>query len=330
MCKGQNSQSENLTRLYSLAVVLVFSSQAFAQTPPSPTAPPDVSSFFNTAFWQNVAVAVLSAILAFLSGYALAGMSKKRGSGKKLSYSLSIENGLVKIEKEIRKRVKVFYNSEEIENLYNVNFDLENTGNAVIKSQEIRFEFPEETRILDFSFEPEPEPEMKVEKIESGLRTFEKKCKIGQIERGQSLGVRFTATGKTEIREVKLHPYNEGGDIEFTSRSITKALSDRDHIAKFLSLYILYLVVPPVLYLFPIIGETMAGGVRFAILISLFKLIVPFSEIIADIVFKLTSKSEEGRIFNIRGDVSNAVFGGENINYETHIHGGNEGESSKK
>jgi hypothetical protein len=316
--------------IFSLAIVLVFSSQTFAQTPPSPTAPPDVNSFFNTSFWQNVAVAVLSAILAFLSGYALAGMSKRQRSGKKLSYSLSIENGLVKIEKDIRKRVKVFYNSEEIENLYNVNFDVENTGNTVIKSQEIRFEFPEETRILDFSFEPEPEQEMKVEKIETGLRTFEKKCKIGQIERGQNLGVRFTATSTAEIGEIKLHPYNEGGDIEFASRSITKALSDRDHIAKFLSLYILYLVVPPVLYLFPVIGEMMTGLARFVILISLFRLIIPFSEIIADIVFKLISKSEEGRIFNINGDVSNAVFGGENGNYQTYIHGENEGASSKK
>ena len=73
-------------------------------------------------------------------------MSKKQRSGKRLSYNLSIENGLVKIEESIRKRIEVFYNSEEIENLYNVNFYLENTGNTVIKSQEIRFEFPENAR----------------------------------------------------------------------------------------------------------------------------------------------------------------------------------------
>ena len=316
--------------VFSLSIILVFSSQAFAQTPPLPTAPPDVNSFFNTTFWQNVAVAVLSAIFAFSGGYALSEVSKKQRSGKKLSYSLSTENGLVKIEKNIRRSVKVFYNSEEIENLYNVTFDLENTGNTVIKSQEIRFEFPEETRILDFSFEPEPEQEMKVEKIEAGLRVFEKKCKIGQIERGQSLGVRFTATSTAEIREVKLHPYNEGGDIEFVSRTITKALSDKDHIAKFLSLYILYLILPPAFYLFPVIGETMAGIVRFAILISLLKLIIPFSEIIADIVFKLIPKSGEGGVYHINGTVSNAVFGGENIDYQTHIYGTSEDVSSKK
>ena len=316
--------------IFSLSIVLVFSSQASAQIPVSPASTSDANSFFNTTFWQNVVVAVLSAILAFLCGYALAGMSKKQRSGKRLSYNLSIENGLVKIEESIRKRIEVFYNSEEIENLYNVNFYLENTGNTVIKSQEIRFEFPENARILDFSFEPQPEQEMKVEKIESGLRIFEKKYKIGQIERGQSLGVRFTATSSAEIREVKLHPHNEGGDIEFASRSITKALSDRDQIAKFLSLYIFYLVLPPVVQLFPVIGETMVGLVRFAILMSLLKLIIPFSEIIADVVFKLISKSEGNRVFNIEGNVSNAVFGMENVDSRMRVHGENEDASTEK
>lgn len=241
-----------------------------------------------------------------------------------------IENGLVKIEKNIREKVKVLYNSEEIENLYNISFNLENTGTTVIKAQEIRFEFPQEARILDFSFEPEPEQEMKAEKIESGLRSFEKKCKIGQIERGQSLGIRFTATSKSEIQEVKLHPYNESGDIEFTSRLVTKALSNRDQIARFLSLYIFYLVVPPIFYLLPFgLGEMMAGFTRFILLLSLFRLIVPFSEILADIVFKLIAKNEEGSFFNIYGNVSNAVFGGKNIDYEQHLHGENPGTSTK-
>ncbi|NEQ26612.1 MAG: hypothetical protein F6K28_47810, partial [Microcoleus sp. SIO2G3] len=158
--------------IFSLTTILGYSSQAFAQTPPTPPSP-EANSFFNTALWQSIAVAVLSAVLAFITGYALAGISKKQGSGKKLSYSLLIENGLVKIEKNIREKVKVLYNSEEIENLYNISFNLENTGNAVVKAQEIRFEFPQEARILDFSFEPEPEQEMKAEKIESGLRAFE-------------------------------------------------------------------------------------------------------------------------------------------------------------
>ena len=85
------------------------------------------------------------------------------------------ENGIIQIDKNVRKRVKVFYDSEEIDNLYDIKFYLENIGNQVIKSEEIRFRFPEETRILDFSFDPEPVQEMKVERIETDLKSFEKK-----------------------------------------------------------------------------------------------------------------------------------------------------------
>jgi hypothetical protein len=312
--------------IFFFSVILACTSQAFAQTP-STSPSPDATSFFNTTLLQNIAVAILTAILAFITGYALAGISKKQRGGKKLSYSLSIDNGLVKIEKAIREKVKVFYNSEEIENLYTISFNLENTGNSVIKAQEIRFEFPEKARILDFSFEPEPEQEMKVEKIESGLRAFERKCKVGQIERGQSLGIRFTATSTSEIQEVKLHPYNEGGDIELVSRSITKALSDRDQVAKFLSFYIFYLVVPPLFEFLPFeVGQMMAGVIRVAILIVLFRLILPFSEIVADIVFRLISKNEEsGKSFSIgKVDGSISIFEG-----ESHIYGEDRAAKSK-
>jgi len=298
--------------IFSLSVALVSSSQAFAQITASPTSTPDTNSFFNTAFWQNVVVAIISAILAFVTGYTLAGVSRKQSSGKKLSYSLLIENGLVEIDKDIRKKVKVFYSSEEIENLYSIKFDLENTGNAVIKSQEIRFEFPSKARILDFFFEPEPEQEMKVEKIESGLRTFERKFKIGQIERGQKLTVRFTATSTEEIREVNLHPYNEGGDIEFISRAVSKAINDKDQMVTFLFFYILYFLLPPIFDSLPMVNSTIASIIalitRISILLNLMKLIIPFSRIIVDVIFIFVSRD---RGINIYGNVSNVILGEE-------------------
>ncbi|OCQ92225.1 hypothetical protein BCD67_04560 [Oscillatoriales cyanobacterium USR001] len=325
-----------LLTIFFLAIIIVFSSQAFAQIPPSPTFTPNASSFFNTDFGQKVAVAIISSILTFSCSYILAQINKKQGSGKKLSYKLSIYQGLVKIDNDIKKNVKVFYNKEEIQNLYNVDFYVENTGNTVIKSEEIRFEFPEEARILDFSFVPEPEPEMKVEKIEGGqgLRPFEKKCKIGHIEKGQRLKVRFTATSTAETLKVEPHHFNENGDVQFEPTATTQALSDKDHLTKFLTIYILYLVVPPAFYIFPIIGETIAGVIRFGILIGLFNFIVPFSEIIADIVVNLISKSKEGRFFN-SGTIAKSVLvfsDGESNEWgvrDIHFHGEDEGASTK-
>jgi hypothetical protein len=261
-----------------VAAILIVSPQIFAQpsSPVTPASPTDATSFFNTTFWQNVAVAILSAVLAFLSGYALA--------------------------------------DELIDNLYNVEFELENTGDTVVKSQEIRFEFPEDTRILDFSFDPEPEPEMGVTKIETGegLKPHERKCRIGQIERGQKVGFQFAATNKADIQEVKIHPFNEIGDVEFSPREIAKQMSDKEQVTKFLIYSIFYLLIPPVFDSFPVLyGEIMAGVARLLILFNLFKLIAPFSEAIADLITHFSSfalDSEKGRYIDINGKVGESII----------------------
>jgi len=270
--------------LFSIIFFASASSITFAQTIPSQNS--TVNTFFDKTFSQNVAVTVLSAVLAFLGGYALAGISTKSGSGKRLSYSLDIETGLVNIEKNIKQRVKILYENKEVINLSNLRFDIENTGNSVVKSQEIRFEFSSEARILDFYFDPQPLPEMKVEQIsDPGLREFERKCRIGHIEKGQKLGMRFIVTSDSEIKLIP-HPYNENGDVEFLSRSTTKTLSEREQVANFLTLLIMYFVIPPVFSLFSLspFSESIAGVVRLVILLVLFRFIVPFSEVIAELI----------------------------------------------
>ncbi|WP_414568991.1 hypothetical protein [Nostoc sp. CCY 9925] len=281
--------------LLSAIIICSISQITYAQTASSSTTP--ANAFLDKPFLQNVAIAVLSAILAFLSGYALASISKKSGSGKKLSYNLNIETGLVNVEKNVKQRVKVLYEGQEVVNLSNIKVDIENTGNSVIKLEEIRFEFLQGTQILDFYFEPEPEFEMKVEKItDSSIREFERKCRIGHIERGQKLGVRFVVTNDSEI-QIKLHSYNENGDVEFASKTTTKTLSEREQVAKFLSLLVMYFIIPPVFSLFSvsILSESVAGLVRLVLLLALFRFIVPFSEVVAELISKWVNFEEKDK-----------------------------------
>lgn len=129
---------------------------------------------------------------------------------------------------------------------------------------------------------------MKVEKItDSSIREFERKCRIGHIEREQKLGVRFVVTSDSEI-DLKLHSYNENGDVKFESKTMTKTLSEREQVAKFLSLIVMYFIIPPVFSLFSvsILSESIAGLVRLVLLLALFRFIVPFSEVIAELISK--------------------------------------------
>lgn len=187
--------------------------------------------------------------------------------------------------------------------------EVENTGNSVVKSEEIRFEFSQGSRIIDFYFDPQPHPEMKVEKLDdSGLKDCEKKCRIGHIERNQALGVRFIFSSDSEIKLIP-HPYNENGDVEFSSRSATKILNERDQVAKFLSLLIMYFVIPPVFSLFdpsPLV-ENMAGVARLVILLSLFRFIVPFSKVIAELISTRLNKDSQALAFtgcSLEGDIT--------------------------
>ena len=283
--------------LLTMSMFILFSPITYASVPKASN---NLSNIFtDKLFLQNVAVAIISAILAFLSGYVLANISKKSSTSKKLSYSLDIESKLVDVKNNIQDRVTILYEGEKITNLYNVQFDIENTGNSVVKSQEIRFEFTEGVRILDFDFDPMPQPEMQVEKItNSDLKPFERKCRIGHMEKEQTLGIRFILTSNSNVN-LTPHAYNPDGDVDFVSRSTTKTLNEAEKITRFISLFILYLVIPPVFIVF---SPILAGLVRFVILLFLFMLIVPFAEVIAEVITTYSNdKNKETQSLDFSG-----------------------------
>lgn len=290
--------------LLSVLLLLAFHSPSPAQTSTSPSSVN--SPFFDNAFWQSVAVSILSAVLAFLGGYALSGISRRSGSGKRLSYSSNVETGLINVEKNIKEKVTVLYENNPVANLSNIQFDIENTGNSVVKSQEVRFEFDPGTRILEFYFDPQPQPEMRVEKLfDQTLRDFERKCRIGHIERGQAIRIHFIVTSESEVN-LKPHPYNEEGDVDFNSRATVKELGEREQVARFLSLLIMYFVIPPVFSLFSLspFSGTIAGLAKLVILLALFRFIVPFSEVMAELVTRWLSLSYMQNGFSFLRDVS--------------------------
>jgi len=196
--------------------VLLLSSHSYAQN-----SPPQLSNkiFVDKTFVQNITVTVLSALLSFFSGYFLSRLQSNQTITKRISYSRDIEKGIVNIAKNIQNKVKVLYENQEIQNLYSVKFNLENTGSTVIKLQEIRFEFSGKTRILDFRFNAESSPEMQISEVqEANLRNFERKIRIGHMEKEQSLEIEFTVTCQDEL-EITPHPYNPEGNVQFISRS---------------------------------------------------------------------------------------------------------------
>ncbi len=279
-----------MSRTYKNLILLFISSMSFIISTKSIAADGAGTNREQNDFWQKVAIAMVSASLSFLSAYALAEINRRRQPRKQLSYDTAIKQGLVAVESNVKHKVKVLYEGREIEDLYHVMCAIENTGNMVIKNQYIRFEFSEETDIVDFFFEPKPESEMGIEEVQdTQLGKHERRYKIGQIERGHKIALQFVVNSTN--MQLKLHPFNEVGDVEFVPRSVSKSYDEKDKITRFLTLYLMYILVPEVFYIIPIsfISSMAAGAVRLALLMLMFPLLKPFARAIADLLSKLSS-----------------------------------------
>jgi len=251
-------------------------------------------------FWKQATVAAVGALLAFLFAFILSQISERRKPRKQILYDIDTKKGLIKIEKNVENKVKVFYEGKEIEDLHHVACDIKNTGKKVIKDEFIRFEFPKGTNIIDFYFDPEPQRELSVSELkESELEKYEMRFKIGHIEYGQQIGFRFITSGNSNAN-LNLHSFNEEGDVEFIPGSISKLADERIQITKFVQLYLLFLIIPSIFTIFSKIGypanmfSSLASGIATtAILISMIPVIRPFSMAIANAVMRLSRPEDE-------------------------------------
>jgi hypothetical protein len=268
---------------------------------PSSTATVELNStntwdFINDSnFIKQVSVAAVGAILAFLFSFLLSQIAERRKPRKQLSYDLIVENGLVKIEQNIEKKVKILYNDKEIERLFHVICDIKNSGKKVIKNEFIRFEFPQGTEIIDFYYDPKPEREFDVsEVVDSELQSYERRFKIGHFEHGQKIGFRFIISGDIDA-EPRIHSFNEEGDVEFVPRSISKALDERRQVTRFIQLYFLFLIVPSIFGILSlgILDDIAAGIAKLAILVSMLPVLKPASRVIADAIMRLARPRDD-------------------------------------
>ena len=235
-----------------------------------------VSFSLGGDFLEKIVIAIVTAIFTFLSISFLEYRKQKRKPKKQLSYDTEIKEDLVAVERNIKEKVKVLYSDQLIENLYHVACDVENTGNMVVKDHYIRFEFPKGTDIVDSFFEPTPEREINVEELQDpDLELHEKRYRIGHLECKQQVGYRFILTGSTRV-DPKLHPFNEAGDVDFVHRSIRRISEEMDDITGFVTLFLLFLIIPPLFYIIPSeLGSMAAGVVRLIIFIYMTQFIKP-------------------------------------------------------
>lgn len=320
--------SEQFTN-YSLSVPLAQASQisvlSSQVTPPLnlSSKQPGTNGSLNTSlttpfylqqdFWGKVAIAIISAIATLAANYTLQALKKKEEPKQQLSYSTLIKKGVVEIGKDFQDKVSILYNNQKIpSDLYAVICELKNTGNLPIPDDYIRFEFSKGTRFIDI-FEPEPEKETGIQKLENDpnfkLESHELRYKVSSIKKGAKINFRFVVL-PTQDESINMKPHNYNGNVEFIAAAIEEVENERSHLTKFITFFLIFVLVPPVFEFIPFFGSTVAAFARFAILFSIYPLIEPLSKILAERILKRGYRNEEsGRDFlNVNGSDNSVIF----------------------
>ncbi|WP_405773037.1 hypothetical protein [Streptomyces sp. NBC_01538] len=242
---------------------------------------------------QKLLVALVSAIIG-ASATLFAHFLKARAEPhKRISWESSTDPGFAAInDPEIKDKLSVTYGNTTVKNIYSIKYKVANSGNRVVKGQRIRFQFPQDTRVLESYLSPLPEPELKVER-ESTQRdgvTYS----IGHLERKQEVQFRFVVAGDSAHRW-KATPSNEEGDVEVERRGVAEKKEDSTHVKPFLISLFLLLTVPYALAS-PVIdepiGDALSTVARFTFLIYALFHVSPVARFVRDAFSKAEPPTE--------------------------------------
>jgi len=252
-------------------------------------------------FDQKAIIAVVAGVLGFLGNYFVDAIKKRREPRKELSFELQVTDPLIDVSSQVADKVNVQYGPTVVKNLYYVVFNVENTGNRVVKEEFVRFQFDEKSQILEPFFDPKPDQELDVAEVESeGSAMNEKRYRIGHLESGAKVGIRFVLN-HSQKPTVTVVPFNKEGDVAFLPRSQKKAADDRQRIIRFTWLAFLWGTLPYLVSIAAIFPEDtrslFSGFLRLTVFVMLLPSIGPVAKVIADaILARRTPNSAETRV----------------------------------
>lgn len=293
-------------------LLLPSNAQLISQASSANQSPPASNELLN-----GVIVAVVSGIIGFLASFAIERLKEKNAPKKQISYSKVIKSGIVgNIEKDIEGKIGILYKGKLAQNMFYALFDIENTGNQQVKNQEIRFEFTNDSEILDVFHCPQKiEPEMELEELsEPSLSKYEKKFRIGVIKPKEKLGFRFIVQGsQNKSLDFRYHTKNDD-DVTFIKVEDKRVADDIDQIKSFLLSWLVAFVLFPLMKgVFPnFLNELISPFLSLGSLAIFGFLILPRLEGFIKSVVNLATKKQS----DIQSDKIGLVVTGGSVNVE--------------
>jgi hypothetical protein len=191
---------------------------------------------------SKVVFSVGSAVLGAALSYVVALLLARRNPHKQISWEATTDRSLLAVSSEIRDNVQISYKHENINDLVAIKCRVTNTGNVVVKNEQLRFAFPDGTRILEADFAPQPERELRASRVDlPDLKDTERMFSVGQMEASQEVSFVFMATGP-RAEEWGLYHSNEEGGVDFRQRDANRIKDEQEHVRPTVIITALFLV----------------------------------------------------------------------------------------
>jgi hypothetical protein len=205
-------------------------------------------SWTSNPLTEKILLAIVGALLGFVSSYSLERLKRRREPHKRISWDASIQRALIEVSRSIKSKVRFLYEGAEVTSLAHIKCTVSNTGNRVVKDHEIRFPFPEGARLLEHYVNPKPEPELGVELLADELVDGKQQCRyrIAHLEREESVVFNFVTAGG-DLGDWKPRSFNQEGDVDFQRRDVSIVKEDQEHLRPFLTISLLAIAIPPIL-----------------------------------------------------------------------------------
>jgi hypothetical protein len=247
---------------------------------------------FSNTLEGKIAIAVISALLSLLVGYVLYYLKDRKEARRRISYDIDFKKGMLGIEERLAKDLQIRYKGRPAENISYVRCPIDNSGTAVVRKQQLRFEFSAGAEILDWSADPKPPKEFGFSAGAGGADDKnEKTVLFAYFPVDQLVTLHFILSGGA-AQDVKVFGFNEDEDVQVVPGNIGIAIDDRRQIERFIVLYLITLFAPRAFSGIPFFGNLASSAYYVIAVIIALRFIPTVARVVAAILTSVTSSRQ--------------------------------------
>jgi len=195
---------------------------------------PQNASFISSEMYAAIAGVLITFLLTVLWQYFV-----DRRNKTKLTYSKKIESPLSVPKNELKEKLRIYYEHDEIKDIFYARLTIKNSGQKTVKKQIFRCDFDKDVKSIDRGFPlviTNPEKEILVEKIsDESQNVFQPNVFRYQIEAlapEQSVQIDFLFDGSKKEFDVSFRP-NQIDEVKFLEGTLSSDPNLENYIWQF-------------------------------------------------------------------------------------------------